>query len=147
MILDTIGSLGLAAIAGGVGWAATEFVARPIRRFFDLRGEVIRRMAQYAILTVQFDKEGHEVETPVTEDAFREAESVTRDLAAQMLAFAYNETFARSILVHVLRYDPREASEGLFAISWTTRVAGSTLKNQPRERVAKALRIDRSILF
>ena len=146
MILDTIGSLGLAAIAGGVGWAATEFVARPIRRFFDLRGEVIRRMAQYAILTVQTDKEGHEVEIAVTEDAFREAESVTRDLAAQMLAFAYNETFARSILVHVLRYDPREASEGLFAISWNTR-AGSSLTNPPRERVAKALRIDRSILL
>jgi len=90
------------------------------------------------IIPAALPARGHKVDgLLVTEDAFREAESVTRDLAAQMLAFAYNETFARSILVHVLRYDPREASEGLFAISWTTRVAGNTLKNRPRERVAK----------
>ncbi len=34
--------------AGGVGWIVVSFVGTPVRKFFDLRGEVIRRMAQFA---------------------------------------------------------------------------------------------------
>jgi hypothetical protein len=137
VIVETIGSLALAAIAGGVGWAATEFVARPVRRFFDLRGEVIRRMAQYADIPPQIiQKEGGEIETPVVTEATlaraKEAESVIRDLAAQMLSLAYNETSARSILVQVLRYDVRGAAEGLFALSWLHNSSGGRLKNRPR---------------
>jgi hypothetical protein len=61
-----------------------------------------------------------------------------------MLSFAYNETFARSILA--LRYDPREAAEGLFGLSWL-HISEGSLKDRPREMVAKALRIDRWLLF
>jgi len=84
MILDTIGSLIVGAIGAGIGWGLTEFAARPIRRFFDLRGEVIRRMAQYADISKQVIERGGEVETPETEETrarARDAESVIRDLA------------------------------------------------------------------
>jgi hypothetical protein len=147
MILETIGSLVVGAIGAGIGWALTEFLARPIRKFFDLRGEVIRRMAQYGDIAPRIiEKEGGEVEVVTDEETSRvgEAERVIRDLAAQMLSFAYNETFARSLLM--LRYDPREAGEGLFAISSTLLTSGD-LKNRPKERVAKALRIHQSLLF
>jgi hypothetical protein len=73
-----------------------------------------------------------------------EAESAIRDLAAQMLSFACSEPFATSILA-LLRYHPREAAEGLFALSWLHIVEGK-LKDKPREMVAKALRIDQGFL-
>jgi hypothetical protein len=147
VIFETLGSLIVGVVGAGIGWTLTEFVARPIRKFFDLRGEVIRRLAQYADIPVLVEKDG-EVKTPVvteeTQTRTREAESVMRDLAAQMLSFAYSETFASRILA--LRYSPRDAGEGLFAIAWTLQASGD-LKNRPRERVAKALRIHRSLLF
>jgi hypothetical protein len=38
----------LIAIAAGVlGWVLGMFVGRPLRRFFELRGEIIGRLAQY----------------------------------------------------------------------------------------------------
>jgi hypothetical protein len=64
-----------------------------------------------------------------------------------MLSLAYNETSARSILVHVLRYDVRGDAEGLFALSWLHNSSGGRLKNRPREIVAKALRIHQSLFF
>ncbi len=38
----------LAFAAAVVGWLATDFVASPVRRFFNLRIEIIRRMTQFA---------------------------------------------------------------------------------------------------
>ena len=86
--------------------------------------------------------------TPVVPEAIvaraREAESVIRDLAAQMLSFADNETFASSILT--LRFDARKAAEGLFALSYTMHTSGS-LKKPAAEMVAEALHIDQGIFF
>jgi hypothetical protein len=42
----------------------------------------------------------------------------------------------------MLRYDPRQAAEGLFALSYLKPTSGR-LKDNPSEMVAKALRIDR----
>ena len=147
MIVDTIGSLIVAAIGAGVGWGLTEFAARPIRRFFDLRGEVIRRLAQYGdIPTMRIVDDGSVEDPPEGSDArAREAASVIRDLAAQMISFAYNGTLARTI-ISALRYNPHEAAEGLFAVSWTIQASGD-LREKPRRRVADALRVERSMLF
>jgi len=35
-------------LAAALGWVVLEFVARPLRKFYDLRGEVIRRLTEYA---------------------------------------------------------------------------------------------------
>jgi hypothetical protein len=65
MILETnwVVSGVVGAFSAVIGWGLTEFAARPIRRFFDLRGEVIRRMAQYADIPRQVIERGGEVET------------------------------------------------------------------------------------
>ena len=41
-------SIAVSALAAGVSWVSLEFVARPYRRFIDLRGEIIRRVAETA---------------------------------------------------------------------------------------------------
>jgi hypothetical protein len=42
-VLSTIGFF----LVGGIGWFVTAFIGGPIRRFFDLRGEVIQQAVQY----------------------------------------------------------------------------------------------------
>jgi hypothetical protein len=41
--LQIAGSFAAAAFA----WVVLEFVGRPLRNFFDLRGEVIRRLTEF----------------------------------------------------------------------------------------------------
>jgi hypothetical protein len=43
-ILSTIGG----AVGAAVVWAVSSFVGGPVRRFFDLRGEVVRRLTEFA---------------------------------------------------------------------------------------------------
>jgi hypothetical protein len=42
--LQVIGSF----LAAALGWVVLEFVGRPLRKFFDLRGEIIRRLIEFA---------------------------------------------------------------------------------------------------
>ncbi len=149
MILETIGSLIVAAIGAGIGWALTEFVARPIRKFFDLRGEIIRRIAQYANVPARYNdlRNGKKEILPLTEDQLaklQEAQGVVRDLAAQMRGFAHSETLAKLVL-RLLRYDPREASEGLFGLSNDMDTYGEAVLRR-RKIISGALRIPESIL-
>jgi hypothetical protein len=131
-ILQTVGSLIVAAIGAGVGWAATEFGARPVRRFYDLRAEIIQKMAQYGNVRAPFKQTqtGDVDETmpplnPEEPALLREGQAVMRDLAARMRAFTYNEILARFLLTLVLRFDPHKASLGLFGYSNTMNTYGS----------------------
>jgi hypothetical protein len=143
VILETIGSLLAAAIGASIGWVSLEFVARPIRKFFDLRGEIIRRVAQYNNVPARYregpDGQKNVVEIDANEFAkLSEAQSVIRDLAAQMRGFAYNETFARRVLSP--RYNPRLASEGLFGLSNDIDTYGNA-RVRHRKTISDALRI------
>lgn len=102
-------------------WGATEFVARPLRRFFDLRSEIRRKMIQYAnVLTVR------EIEfmfdDPLLDDGAKErarlAEAVLmfRDLHSQMMAFGQTETLA-AWAVKRLGFNPNEGGRGLIRLS------------------------------
>ena len=154
MILETIGSLIVGAVGAGIGWAATEFAARPIRKFFDLRGDTIRLVSQFANLPARFHEERvSDTETRTTEDLalseadlakLREAESALRALAAQMRGFAYNESAASSAL-QWLGFDPEKASEGLFRIANTIERTGET-RIRNKEMVIVALRLPEGIL-
>jgi hypothetical protein len=154
MILETIGSLIVGAVGAGVGWAATEFAARPIRKFFDLRGDVIRMVSQHGNLRARFHEEWvSDTETRTTEDLtlseadlvkLREAESGLRALAAQMRGFAYNETVASGAL-QWLGFDPKKASEGLFGIANTIERTGET-RTRNKKMVVTALRFPEGIL-
>jgi hypothetical protein len=153
MILETIGSLIVGAVGAGIGWGATEFVARPIRKFFDLRGEIIRRIAQYNNVPVRYREtpEGKREVLPFDEgpasqrqaEAARlnEAQSVLRDLASQMRGFAHNETWATRVLS--VRYNPGRASEGLFGLSNDIAV---DRRSRWKKVVSDALRIPENIL-
>jgi hypothetical protein len=121
--LQVIGSFAAAAIA----WVALEFAGRPLRKFFDLRYEVIRRMAEVDNVRARWREIPNDsgassgkvesIDLPETElSRLHEAQATLRDLASQLRAFAGNEGFARSI-AWVLQYDPLKASEGLFGLS------------------------------
>jgi hypothetical protein len=123
MILQTVGSLLAGAIGAGIGWVLLEFVARPIRRFYDLRAEIIQKMAQYGNVRARYketDTEGFLEESPPLSPtelaALEEAQLAIRDLATRMRAFAYNETLAQWVL-RLVRYDPHKASQGLIGYS------------------------------
>jgi hypothetical protein len=120
--MDAVVSVLGGFFAAAFGWVLMEFVARPARKFFDLRGEIIRRGAQYANVRSEYQK----VSDPNTfikvpnfspDDAkkLREAQNAFRDLASQIRAFAVNETAARRLVS--IRYDPLGASNALFGLS------------------------------
>jgi hypothetical protein len=37
--------------AAALGWVILEFVGRPLRKFYDLRGEVIRRLTHHSFVS------------------------------------------------------------------------------------------------
>jgi hypothetical protein len=144
-ILQTFGSLLAGAVGAALGWVILEFVARPIRRFYDLRGEIIQKMAQYGNVRARY-KETHDgkiIENmpslrPTEESVLEEAQQVMRDLAARMRAFAYNESLARWVLT--VRYDPHKASQGLFGYSNSLDTYGGG-KTSKIKMVEDALRV------
>jgi hypothetical protein len=86
------------------------------------------------------------VAVPLTESELtklEEARNVIRDLAAQMRGFAHNETFAKWVLS--ARYNPREASEGLFWLSDDMDTYGGSVARR-RKIISDALRIPENIL-
>ena len=121
--------------AGAMGWFGTAFLGRPIRHFFDLRGEVIRRWTQCAnVLRARWREDPSKTWQIVEEPGFteadakrlEEAEGIFRELASQMRAFAQNETLAVWI-VKLLRYD----RDGKFGADWDLSQSGH-LRPQPR---------------
>ena len=149
MILETIGSLIVGAVGAGIGWGATEFVARPIRKFFDLRADAIRMVSQYGNLRARFHEErlsddiiqtSEDVTLSESDIAkLHEAEGALRALAAQMRAFAYNESIANRAL-RWAGFDPKKASEGLFGIANTMDTTGDTRIGN-KKMVIEALRL------
>lgn len=110
----------LAALVGAVSWFATEFIARPIRRFFDLRGEIIRQVikSNNVVARCQEDAQGlvtHIDLSDEEEQRLKHFENLFRDLAGQMRSFALNETLAMWFLRRI--YDPLKASTALLRLS------------------------------
>jgi hypothetical protein len=143
--LQIVGS----AFAAAFAWIMLEFVGRPIRKFFDIRGEIIRKLVEFANVSAKFkairDKEsGENLEvidlTQYQLDRLAQAEQVFRDLAAQMHAFSQNETFARWAVARILRYKPQKAAMALIGLSNSYDTYGETKAFQ-RKELYSALRI------
>src|SRR5262249_4125108 len=149
MILETTGSLIVGAIGAGIGWAATEFVARPIRKFFDLRADAVRTISQYGNVRARYDERSLSDGSIVTAEdltlseaesaQLHEAQVALRDLAARMRGFAFGETIAGRAL-QLLGYDSQRASEGLFGIANTIDTTGDT-RVRNKKIVTEALRL------
>jgi len=80
----SLGAIIYGIIGGLVGWFATDFLARPIRQFFQLRGEICEA-------AVMFDnvRAGDVTRLKEARDAFRE-------LGARMLAFGIGRDWGKS---------------------------------------------------
>jgi hypothetical protein len=147
---STAGSAIIGVVAGIIGWIASSFIAGPLRKFFDLRGEVIRRLTEFANVRARWkevrdDSEAtaSEVEVALSDDEIarlEEAQRVLRDLASQMRAFAENEGLAMT-LVRLLRYDAMKASAGLIGLSNEYDTYGGSRAFQ-RRTIETALRIN-----
>ena len=117
-------------LAAAIGWIALEFVARPFRKFFDLRGEIIQLSVQTANVRARVKESRSGFGEPeildLSEDDIKRldaAQNSYRELASRMSAFAENETLAfRAALI--LGYDPASASAALIGISNTRHLYG-----------------------
>jgi hypothetical protein len=91
----------LTAFIGGLcAWFFTDFVTKPLRRFFDIRREVNRHLVEYGNVRARAELVD-EMDVPVVispaEDArLTEAQKVFRGLAGEMRAFANVDYFASS---------------------------------------------------
>jgi hypothetical protein len=114
--LQVIGSF----LAAALGWVVLEFVARPLRKFYDLRGEVIRRLTEYANIKPRWREipgDRKELELSQEEIArLEKAQDVLRDLASQLVAFASIETWALYVAKR-MGHDPAHAARGLIGLS------------------------------
>jgi hypothetical protein len=127
----TLGSAFGGALGAAGGWTITAFVGEPLRKFMNLRGEVIRRATEFANIPSTL-KELREAPGEFErikrseEDTTRskEAQRILRDLAAHMRTFAENEPLALGFVR--LRYDPMRASAGLIGWSNTFDVYGES---------------------
>ncbi len=148
--LQVIGSF----LAAALGWVVLEFIGRPLRKFFDLRGEIIRRLIEFANIRARWkdipDSSGAvsgEREALSLSDGeiarLEEAQKMLRDLASQMRAFAENETFAR-LIAQMLGYNLKDASAGLIGLSNSFDTYGETKAFQ-RKTLTRALRIPEHI--
>jgi predicted DsbA family dithiol-disulfide isomerase len=137
----------LALAGGALGWVTLSFVGAPVRRFLDLRGEVIRRLTEFANVRARWkevrDRPDQLEEVQLSEQELarlEEAQRVIRDLASQMRAIAENEPVAMWF-VRLLCYDPVTASAGLIGLANAYDTYGGN-KNFQRQTVNKALRIN-----
>jgi hypothetical protein len=101
----------------------TDYVTKPLRRFFDLRREVNRCLVYYGNLQARFkltDDYSVREKTNISpeEDArLTEAEKAFRNLGAEMRAFANGDRLAYLIVRRSLGYDADQIAGALIAYS------------------------------
>jgi len=129
----SLGTILYGIIGGFVGWFATDFLARPIRQFFQLRGEVCQTMVMFDNIRAMRNGEPN-----IFDPRLKEAQETFRLLGSRMLAFAHTEWLANWLIVR-LRYDPVKAGRSLIGVSHSIGTAGE--RYQHKQNVMAALRI------
>ena len=149
MSFSALASLAAGILGAVIGWVALTFAGTPVRKFFDLRGEVIRRLTEFANVKARRKEVSDDADGSVEVERFdlsdkeiarlEQAQSVFRDLGSQMRSVAENEIMAVWIL-RVLRYDSLKASAGLIGLSNCFDTYGSNKRFQ-KKTIEAALRI------
>ena len=126
------------AIIGIIGWYATEFLARPLRRFFDLRGEVKRRMlfCWNAPLAHTVIRDGY---SDAEAEKLQEGRHQLEDIGAQ-IASLENAEFLVGVVIRRMGYDPTGASKAL-------RAAAIELGTDIEDRDKNFSRVDKALKF
>jgi hypothetical protein len=138
-------------LAAAIGWLTLEFLGRPLRKFFDLRGETVELLTRIANVRAAYTKfhDGFEggvfrVEpsglelTTLELEALASARRDIRILASKFRAFALNETIA-SKAVAMLGYDPLSAGRSLIGLSNTIDTYGKE-RSEQKDAVVAALK-------
>jgi hypothetical protein len=113
--------------AAAIGWLTLEFVGRPLRRFFDLRGDTVE-------LLTRIGNVGLEAESDIRANARKE----TRALASKFRSFALNETLASKISMW-LGYNAYAAAQALIGVSNTIETKDGE-RHVHKSALAKALK-------
>jgi hypothetical protein len=109
-------------ILGGIGWTVLEFIARPIRNFFDLRIEARKLLLLHH------------------SDSVENAEKDYREISARFFAFDQAEPFA-ALFVRFLGFNPQEAANAFMLL--TTKFGephDSRLRDQAHNTLTVALK-------
>jgi hypothetical protein len=140
-------------LAAAIGWLTLEFLGRPLRKFFDLRGETVELLTRIANVRAAYAEFHDEISEGVTfprrensgtELNEKELEALTsarkelRALASKFRAFALNETLA-SKAVGLLGYDAFSAGQSLIGLSNTIDTYGK-LRSDQKNAVSTALK-------
>jgi len=131
-------------IGGVCGWFFTDFIAKPLLRFSDLRREVTRCLVVYGNVggRTAVDKAGKQktLKLSAEEDArLVEAQKSFRDLSAKMYGFANVDAFANRIVAK-LGYDADQIAAALMGFSNEIATKGKE-RADFRKRIEKLLRI------
>jgi hypothetical protein len=145
-LLQAIGSFA----AGAVAWVVLEFFGRPLRKFYDLRGETVYLLAHTANVGARWKEipddtgsiSGNVEALNISDEQIadlNDARKTLRDLASRFRAFAVNESYALRFVLWS-GYDPMKASAGLFGLSNSMDTYGQSKAFQ-KKTIADALRI------
>lgn len=131
-------------IGGVCAWFLTDFVAKPFRRFYDLRHEVTRCLVVYGNVSARsaIDQAGlrKAIDLSPEEDArLVEAQDAFRDLAGKMRAFANVDRIA-NWGVSRLGYDADKIATALIGYSNQIATFGQH-RADAHDRVQKLLRV------
>jgi hypothetical protein len=98
-LIDISGAI-LSALIGALGWFLFQFVAKPFRKFWDLRGEVAHAMNAYAQNISEPPENTFLLAVTALSIANSRIESAKefRRLGLAMLSFWQSEPFARVVL-------------------------------------------------
>src|SRR4051794_5490276 len=98
----TVTGIFIGLVTAVAGWAALQFLGRPLTRFFEIRTSVFRALAKF--------------NDPVPGEQDNAAKNEFLDSAADLVAFAENESFACWLLGFV-NISPRSAASSLQNLS------------------------------
>jgi hypothetical protein len=146
-ILLAIASALGGALGSAVGWVVASFIGAPIRKFFDLRAEVLQKEIEFANVPARLKETARGSQEYVPNENFSsdyeerldEAQHVFRDLASKIGAFARAEPFAAWAVAR-MGWNSSRVSEALIGFSNVYDKYGSE-KVEARTRLEKALRV------
>ena len=95
MVSNSLWSFAAGALGGTLGWFATAFLARPIRKFFDLRGEAKSRMLAHWNAPTMTTPDEHSDEAL---KELRERRLELDDIGARLASFDKSEWLAARLV-------------------------------------------------
>jgi hypothetical protein len=107
----SFGGLMLTALAGALGWIALSFIGTPIRRFWDLRGEVSHALHEYSRYIPGSPLYSENIAADSGTPRFN-AGTTLHQLGLKLIAFWENEYLAR-VLLRACRIDAAKAGAAL----------------------------------